>query len=60
MSFPYLLLSLAGLALVAWGLPASHRLGRPFDSLAALGAITGLIAALLGAMLTVVPGFFRG
>ena len=48
----------AGIAAIAWGLPAAHRLKSPFDILAALAALAGLIAALVGALLITVPGFF--
>ena len=59
MNFAYLGLVGAGLAAIAWGLPASHRLRAPWNLLAALAALAGLVGALLGALLTVVPGFFR-
>lgn len=49
---------LAGIALIFWGLPAAHRLRSPFDVLAALAVLAGLVAALLGALLISVPGFF--
>lgn len=48
----------AGLVAIVWGLPAAHRLKSPFDILAALLVLAGLIAALVGALLIVVPGFF--
>lgn len=48
----------AGLAGIAWGLPAMHRLRRPLDILAALAVLAGTVAALLGALLAVVPHFF--
>jgi len=48
----------AGLAAIVWGLPAAHRLKGPFDILAALVALAGLVAALVGALLIAVPGFF--
>jgi len=51
---------LAGIALICWGLPAAHRLKSPFDILAALAVLVGLVAALLGALLICVPGFFQG
>jgi hypothetical protein len=53
-------MALAGIALICWGLPAAHRLKSPFDILAALAVLAGLVAALLGAMLVCVPGFFKG
>ena len=60
MPIVYLALVLAGLALICWGLPASHRLKSPLDILAALAVLVGVVAALLGALLIAVPGFFRG
>ena len=50
----------AGLALVIWGLPAAHRLQKPWDAAAALAVLAGVIVALLGTLLTFVPGFFKG
>ncbi len=50
----------AGLLAIGWGLQAAHRLRFPFDILAALVALIGLISALLGALLVAVPGFFQG
>lgn len=60
MSMVYLVLALAGIALVCWGLPAAHRLRSPLDILAALAVLVGVVASLLGALLAAVPGFFRG
>lgn len=60
MTFLYPLMIVAGLALVAWGLPAAHRLRRPYDTLAALAVLAGVIVALVGTLLTAVPGFFKG
>jgi hypothetical protein len=45
---------------IAWGLPAAHRLQRPFDILAAFLVLVGTAVALLGALLVAVPGFFQG
>lgn len=53
-------MTVAGLALICWGLPAAHRLKKPFDILAALAVLAGVVVALLGALLTAVPGFFKG
>ena len=50
----------AGLAAVAWGLPAMHRLQGIRGVLAALAVLAGVIAALLGTLLLAVPGFFEG
>ena len=49
-----------GVGAVAWGLPAAHRLQKPWDVAAALLVLVGVIMALLGVLLTVVPGFFKG
>lgn len=49
-----------GLGLVIWGLPEAHRLRKPWDAAAALAVLAGVIVALLGTLLTVVPGFFKG
>jgi hypothetical protein len=49
-----------GLGAVAWGLPAAHRLEKPWDTMAALLVPAGVVLALLGTLLTVVPGFFKG
>lgn len=54
----YLLLALLGVAAIAWGLPASHRLKEPLDSLAALAVLFGVGLLMLGALLTVLPRFF--
>lgn len=60
MTILYLALALSGIALVCWGLPAAHRLQSPWDTLAALAVLVGVVAALLGALLLAVPGFFQG
>jgi len=56
----YLALALSGLALICWGLPASHRLPAPWDIPAALAVLAGVVASLLGALLIVAPRFFQG
>jgi hypothetical protein len=53
-------LLVAGIALITWGLPAAHRLKSPFDCLAALAVLTGVIAGLMGTLLITVPDFFKG
>jgi len=53
-------MALFGIALIGWGLPAAHRLKSPFDVLAALAVLAGVVLALLGALLIADPGFFRG
>lgn len=54
----YLLLAVLGFAAIAWGLPASHRLKAPWNSLAALTVLIGIGLLMLGALLTVLPRFF--
>lgn len=56
----YLALALLGVALISWGLPASHRLRSPLDIAAALAVLVGVVTALLGVLLTVAPRFFQG
>jgi hypothetical protein len=60
MMIVYAGMALGGIALICWGLPAAHRLESPFDILAALAVLAGLVTALLGALLICVPGFFQG
>lgn len=60
MTAAYIGLIVVGLGLVAWGLPAAHRLGRPLDIVAALAVLAGLCAAIFGTLLTTVPGFLKG
>jgi hypothetical protein len=60
MMFLDLAMIAAGIGAIAWGLPAAHRLRRPWDVLAALAVLVGVVAALLGTLLTTVPGFFKG
>jgi len=56
--YPYILLVAAGLAALCWGLPAAHRLKSPFDIGAALAALAGVIAVVMGVLLTCIPRFF--
>lgn len=56
--YMYILLVIAGLAGIAWGLPAAHRLKSPFDIVAALVALCGVIVFALGILLTFIPHFF--
>lgn len=58
--FLHMFMIFAGLAAIAWGLPAAHRLRRPFDILAAMAVLAGVIVALLGVLLLAVPQFFHG
>jgi hypothetical protein len=57
--FAYVLLVIAGAAAVCWGLPASHRLKRPYDIAAALAVLAGVACMMLGILLTFIPDFFR-
>lgn len=57
--YQYIGLIVAGLAAICWGLPAAHRLKAPWDIGAALAVLAGVIAAVMGVLLTCVPGFFR-
>ncbi len=57
--YPYLALIIAGLAAVIWGLPAAHRLKKPYDIAAALAVLAGVVATALGILLTIIPSFFR-
>ena len=52
-------LIIAGLAAIAWGLPAAHRLRQPFDIAAALVVLVGVVAAAMGVLLVIIPDFFR-
>ena len=54
----YIPLIIAGLAAIVWGLPAAHRLRRPLDIGAALLVLAGLILAVMGLLLTIIPNFF--
>ena len=56
--YQYILLIIAGLAVMIWGLPAAHRLKSPFDIGAAVAVLCGVIAFALGVLLTFIPGFF--
>ena len=52
-------LVIGGLAAIAWGLPAAHRLRQPFDIAAALVVLAGVVAAAMGILLVIIPDFFR-
>jgi hypothetical protein len=56
--YQYILLIIAGLAGMVWGFPAAHRLKNPFDIIAALVVLCGVIAFTIGTLLTFIPGFF--
>lgn len=53
-------LIIGGLAAIAWGLPAMHRVRKPLDILAALSVLAGVISSIIGALIFTVPGFFKG
>jgi hypothetical protein len=55
----YIPLILAGMGAICWGLPAAHRLARPMDIAASLAVLAGVILTVLGALLVVIPNFFR-
>jgi hypothetical protein len=48
-----------GISAIVWGLPAAHRLNKPYDIAAAAAVLFGLIALLSGILLTIIPNFFR-
>jgi hypothetical protein len=52
-------LIIGGLAAIAWGLPAAHRLRQPFDIAAAVAVLAGVVAAAMGILLLIIPNFFR-
>lgn len=52
-------LILCGAAAVIWGLPAAHRLRWPLDIAAALAVLVGLLSAIMGLLLLIIPNFFR-
>jgi hypothetical protein len=54
----YIPLIIVGLAAIAWGLPAAHRLRRPLDIVAAFVVVAGVLLAVTGILLTVIPHFF--
>jgi hypothetical protein len=57
--YQYILLIIAGLAGMIWGMPAAHRLKSPYDIAAALAVLCGVVAFALGILLTFIPGFFQ-
>ncbi|KAB0667234.1 hypothetical protein F6V25_00605 [Oryzomonas japonica] len=57
--YQYLALVVVGLAAVIWGLPAAHRLQKPYDIAAALAVLAGVILTAVGILLTIIPSFFR-
>ena len=59
MMFLSVAMIIAGVAGAAWGLPAAHRLQGIKGVLAALAVLGGVILALLGVLLLIIPGFFE-
>lgn len=57
--YQYIVLIIVGMAGIVWGLPAAHRLKSPYDIVAALAVLGGVIVTAIGVLLTFVPGFFR-
>jgi hypothetical protein len=57
--YQYLALVIAGMAAVIWGLPAAHRLQKPYDVAAAAAVLAGVILTAIGILLTIIPTFFR-
>ncbi len=57
--FQYILLIMAGLAGMAWGVPAAHRLRSPLDAAAAFAVLCGVVLFALGVLLLFIPHFFR-
>ncbi len=49
-----------GVAAAAWGFPAAHRLEGFRGIFAALAVLAGVILFILGILLLIVPGFFKG
>jgi hypothetical protein len=60
MKLAYLIMAISGLGLVGCGLPAAHRLPRPWHILAACAVVVGVAVTLIGTLLVVVPNFFKG
>lgn len=57
--YQYIALAAAGLAGIIWGIPAAHRLKKPFDILAAFAVLAGIITFTIAVLLFCIPGFFR-
>lgn len=55
----YIPMIIGGVAVLVWGLPASHRLKAPYDIVAAVASILGVVLLVTGILLTVIPTFFR-
>ena len=54
----YLLLVLAGLVLVIWGLTAAHSPEKPRKVMGSLAVIAGVLSMMAGALLVFLPRFF--
>ena len=57
--YQYIGLIVVGLAAICWGLPAAHRLKSPYDIGAALAVLAGVVATVMGVLLTCIPRFFH-
>lgn len=57
--YQYIGLIAIGLTGICWGLPAAYRLKSPFDAGAALAVLAGVVAVVMGVLLTCIPGFFK-
>jgi formate/nitrite transporter FocA (FNT family) len=58
MIYLYLAMAAAGAIAAGCGLLAAHRFKSPWDSVAAVAALIGLIAFILGILLVILPDFF--
>ncbi len=58
MSYLYAAIAVVGVVAAGWGISASHRLASPKDILAALAALAGVVAFVIGILLAVLPDFF--
>ncbi len=58
MIYLYLAMSAAGAVTAGWGIRAAHQFRTPWDSAAAVAAVAGLVAFILGILLAVLPNFF--
>lgn len=61
MTFLYPVMIISGVAAAAWGLLAAHRSESPWwkGILASLAMLAGVILALMGTVLLIVPDFFE-
>ena len=58
MKYLYLIMAATGAVAAGWGLYTAHRVKSPWDSAAAVAALIGLTAFLIGILLAVLPNFF--